>query len=71
MIFQANLNLAREAAEKVDAAVLAVQALAEKEPTEVLSGHGDYTKRNPRITELRRISRELAKCETALDVLFQ
>lgn len=63
MIFQANLSLAREAAEKIDAAVLAVQDLIEKEPQ-------DFPSR-PRITELRRISRELAKCETALDVLFQ
>jgi hypothetical protein len=63
VIYQANLNLAREAAEKIDAAVLAVQALIDQEPQEYPS--------RPRITELRRISRELAKCETALDVLFQ
>jgi hypothetical protein len=63
MIYQANLNLAREAAEKLNAALLAVQALIDREPQEFPS--------RERITELRRISRELAKCEATLDMLFQ
>jgi hypothetical protein len=62
MIFQQQLTEAREAAEKIDAAVLAVQALTEKEPQ-------DYPTRH-RISELRRISRTLAQCETTLQGLY-
>jgi hypothetical protein len=63
VIFQAQLTQAREAAEKIAAAVLAVQALADKEPQ-------DFPSR-PRIKGLREISRALAKCETTLNGLYE
>jgi hypothetical protein len=62
MIFQQQLNEAREAAEKLDEVVLMVQGLAKKEPQEYPTRY--------RISELRRISRTLAQCETALQELY-
>jgi hypothetical protein len=63
LIYQSTLSQARDAAEKIDAAVLAVQALTDQEPQ-------DFPSR-PRIKGLRQISRDLAKCETALQGLYQ
>jgi hypothetical protein len=63
MIYQATLTEAREAVDKIDKAVLAVQALADKEPQ-------DFPSR-PRIKGLREISRDLAKAEVKLRMLYE
>ncbi len=63
VIADAQLAEVRKAVDKIDNAVLAVQALAEREPQEFPD--------RPRLKGLRAISRELAKQEQALMGLFE
>lgn len=63
MLYTSRLNEARAAADKIDAALVAVQNLADGEPQEFPM--------RARIMELRRIARALAKLEADLDRVFE